>query len=1022
MFTSAIRAFVLAAIVLQSLVLSPQVGKQPPPAKPKSLRLSTQPQSVQDLQLSNAYLALSLVNTGQFTLQTPDGQYLLYPGGYTSYLSVKVDSQVYTNYPEAGTQLSTITPLTQVDADTAFIDYVTPEGIVIHQQYNLSGQAVTFQVTVTNTDTGPHAVSVRYLLDTEVGYNDGAPLFSTSTGEVISETDIPSPNFDRWESYDQFPNPTLTAVGTFETRPNRAVFAWWPNANQYTWDYTPNSDQAFFTPGYISSPESDSCVLLYFDLGSLTSGVAAALATSYGVGPTTVTDPRSQLLAAFDVVHSSLRNSMIADAQALAATIASFHVATKVSLRDYAQLIWSIASIPLPGPDKLGKLGQDAAILSDFADALGAIDQGTSFGAYFANLTKGISDSMSEDQVRETIYNGIMSSMPFRDPNTGITYIGMAGLLNQLDSDYAAYRLAIPNPLTYPVSDRIQFLQRQKAALDASAIQPTPVPACEPNHITCAQPDIELGELQRIRDAMKKLASILQTTGDVSFDLSVVNAGVWVTGGLVKIGGIFLAPETLGVSEVAAEATLWTTVAGVAAIPDIMSIPPTATSLSTKGAMTELLYKSLMQYRDDLGTEQEILKEDGVWLDTASLANTATSIQHIASSSSLTVTVNNISIPNLTVADNAAYGVGTGQLLLTNGGSTSINASLFGELTMLTSNEMAVIGLVSSSAAEVPAGQQISLPFSFKLFRSTLVSSTGYDAHLTVIAADSGGNSQAFGPFQTHFFVGTASQLEILNDNSSKPIAQGQLGIGQIASYPVQFPSGTQLGRLTLSFPKGSVQDLHLYDSLGRHVGLNYATGLVEDQIPNASYSGPNVDPEWIQITLPPTDVFTATVVSEGTEAGDNFDLSQLEIKAAPAILDVSPSISWSYERPSRAVTSTDSFGFSISEGGGSQEFSSVSITPSNLISGSYMISDAQIACATLSGIAPGTSVVGTCSITVTPALLAGIYTGSLSIVANSLDENPLHATAEMQFNLTEPIWKMYMPVILRRHIETKLN
>jgi hypothetical protein len=48
-----------------------------------------------------------------------------------------------------------------------------------------------------------------------------------------------------------------------------------------------------------------------------------------------------------------------------------------------------------------------------------------------------------------------------------------------------------------------------------------------------------------------------------------------------------------------------------------------------------------------------------------------------------------------------------------------------------------------------------------------------------------------------------------------------------------------------------SPADLHIYDPLDRHVGINYETGEVEIEIPEASYSGPETEPQIIEIPDP---------------------------------------------------------------------------------------------------------------------------------------------------------------------------
>ena len=75
----------------------------------------------------------------------------------------------------------------------------------------------------------------------------------------------------------------------------------------------------------------------------------------------------------------------------------------------------------------------------------------------------------------------------------------------------------------------------------------------------------------------------------------------------------------------------------------------------------------------------------------------------------------------------------------------------------------------------------------------------------------------------------------------------------------------TNIQRLSwLTFILHSNADLHIYDPLGRHVGMNYDTGEIEIQIPNATYS---VDPQ--NITIPELIPGNYRIVLVGTGTGE---------------------------------------------------------------------------------------------------------------------------------------------------------
>jgi hypothetical protein len=75
-------------------------------------------------------------------------------------------------------------------------------------------------------------------------------------------------------------------------------------------------------------------------------------------------------------------------------------------------------------------------------------------------------------------------------------------------------------------------------------------------------------------------------------------------------------------------------------------------------------------------------------------------------------------------------------------------------------------------------------------------------------------------------------------------------------------PAGT-----VLHIEVHSPADLHVYDPLGRHVGINYETGEAEIEIPGATYSGPGTEPQIIEIPDPMAGTYRIELV--GRERGD---------------------------------------------------------------------------------------------------------------------------------------------------------
>lgn len=231
------------------------------------------------MDISNSDITLILYDNGQFTMEnTSDGKCLLYPAD-TSYISINVDGVVYAHSArghDADDYLDNYisASLTQV-GNIAYITYTLPENVDITQKFELSGKAVKFTTEAVNLDGASHVVEVRYLFDTQLDQNDGSPLYAPGIGTKTYETDIPNPQFSMWKGYDIYPYPNFESKGSLSTQPDKMVFAYWPYAAGYAWDYTPDPNQRF---------DSDSCVLLYWDIGTLHAGGTGSAVTYYGVG------------------------------------------------------------------------------------------------------------------------------------------------------------------------------------------------------------------------------------------------------------------------------------------------------------------------------------------------------------------------------------------------------------------------------------------------------------------------------------------------------------------------------------------------------------------------------------------------------------------------------------------------------------------------------------------------------------------------------------------------------------------
>jgi len=954
--------------------------------------------------LSNQYLTLSVIRSGQFTMWTADGKYLLYPSAETGYLSVKIGTQVYNNHNGS---LAVSTPFTVEDANNAYIRYRTPENVLITQRFSLSGRAVRIQVEALNQGGTPRSISLRYLLDTQVNVNDGSPLYApdSTIGTRVQETDMPAPSFSFWRGYDFWPNPGLTSVGTFFTRPDRVVFAWWPKAVGYHWDYTPDPNQIFYTPGYTYSPYSDSCVLLYFSMGTVNPGTKKTVATYYGTGEPTGNN-RDRLISAFHQFKEAVKSSMIADLDAFSSIQAKYIVALRPNWKDYLEAAWDIATLTIvPGPEKLVKLGKDAMRLMKVADMIDAVDIGNTVARELAKVYSTIPSSASETQVKnDYIYPHFWNNFTFTHKNEA--YRGVEKYLQAIESEYQNYVKNIPDqlPTDYPVDEVISFLEKQTAALNVSASREAFVPVYTENTCTLAK----LGVLQFQKDSMAKLADKLAIASNISFISTVTSIAGTLGGGALKIAGVFLVPVTGGLSTVliASEAVLWKG----ALIAELVGGASTVGELTFQGGMTKVSYESMAQLANDLALRRSIFQNTGEWV-TSSRTLSVRQFSGLRSQHS-SVQVLSISVPDLTVPDDQTVGQGSGQVLLRNTGIVTVNVNVYGNITTELGQEYPIVGLTDSSTVSIPPGEEHSITFSYTLIRSSLLHYSGYNIHLFITEAGPG-SVDIQGPFVAHFYVGTASQLAILTGQSFGTIARDSLATGQSSSYAVQFASASQSGRLLLSFAEGSDYDLHLYDASGRHTGINYATGQVENQIPGVIYSGATTWPEWIVISNPGTATYQVKVIAQNSAGGSAYDLSKLETPMLPAILDAPATVNWSIYRPTRASSMTESFALQVAEGGGSQTISALQLLPTSFIGSRTTIPASQITCSAPTTIQAGSSILGNCTVTVPAGVPVGTYTGAIQISGMDTNGRALTRTTQVSLDLG-PSWNIYLPLMVR--------
>ncbi|WP_144440389.1 hypothetical protein [Limnochorda pilosa] len=138
---------------------------------------------------------------------------------------------------------------------------------------------------VENTDSRPHRVGLRIMLDTMLGENDGAP-FRVAERAITTDTPLVGaeiPEF--WQAFDDLGNPQVMAQGTLrhpgEAPPERVYMSNWGSLADGAWSFDFQAGRDFTRKGEF---DLDSAIALFWDPKELAAGEGRDYVTYYGLG------------------------------------------------------------------------------------------------------------------------------------------------------------------------------------------------------------------------------------------------------------------------------------------------------------------------------------------------------------------------------------------------------------------------------------------------------------------------------------------------------------------------------------------------------------------------------------------------------------------------------------------------------------------------------------------------------------------------------------------------------------------
>jgi hypothetical protein len=147
--------------------------------------------------------------------------------------------------------------------------------------------SVLISYEVLNSDSAPHKVGLRIMMDTKLGENDGAP-FRMGNSAIESETMFAQAEFqDFWQAFDSLVTPNVIAQGILRspdlgvTPPNRFYLANWGTLADNPWEFDYQQGRSFIRQGEL---DKDTALALFWDPISLGQNQKQVFRTVYGLG------------------------------------------------------------------------------------------------------------------------------------------------------------------------------------------------------------------------------------------------------------------------------------------------------------------------------------------------------------------------------------------------------------------------------------------------------------------------------------------------------------------------------------------------------------------------------------------------------------------------------------------------------------------------------------------------------------------------------------------------------------------
>jgi hypothetical protein len=556
--------------------------------------------------------------------------------------------------------------------------------------------------------------------------------------------------------------------------------------------------------------------------------------------------------------------------------------------------------------------------------------------------------SKTESEIASEYYNWMLNN--YYDVG------GLNGIKNAEQSDYNNFMATVPDDLAdKPFLDSIISSLEQTASCINAIVQTS-----KPNKVYWSSDIVckwtSLGDTIAYRDSVyaSTLEAIHNGAKKVSTTATYVAVGAVAGYVLLKVASAFV---TLGTGALAVEGTL----------PVVAEY---ATAIGTGATAADLAATYLVGrlYAETTATTiGDIEGINTIWSDSIKACKLA--VQEAEKDPKGQIV--NVSIPSV-ISSCDVFSV-SGNVTISNLDAVPTNVTIFVNVYDLSGFLLSFVETPSKGYETLAAGETKTFPFSLALVRSLT-------SKLYVAEVYASLGFTVIGPSVTTFVACSPDEYTAIVSSIEQTVQTGTMSQGNVIIQPFDIPDGASQMQFILFYPWGRF-DLHLYDEYGNHLGINYETDVIEQQIPNSAYSGIATNPQSIVLSGdPPNKHYSLHIVCFQSIGEECFALIEIRTPKLQAMLDAFPKKIYLTNRidPSAKYVTTE---FTVNEFGGQQPLQNVMVTISDLKNGCKgKISSGSIAIApSLFDVPAGGFVTVTLNITL-ESIQIGNYTGTIHV------------------------------------------